>query len=95
MDDTEQAADLAAMHDRALYVWEGRGNWDMESAAHKATSYTAFEMAWDAICEEFLRRHRVVAANAWDEGYVAGGSDYSMDTPDEIPNPYRITEENN
>jgi len=43
---------------------------------------------------------RVVAANAWDEGFDAGERDVleheagNFDSPC-IPNPYRITEENN
>lgn len=47
-------------------------------------------------------RDRVVAANAWDEGYNVGGHAASGDysgiyggNGQEPPNPYRITEENN
>ena len=39
-------------------------------------------------------RDRVVAANAWDEGYGQGVRDNERDM-EPADNPYRITEENN
>lgn len=54
------------------------------------------------VADVVIARDRVVAANAWDEGYNVGGHAASGDylgiyggNGQEPSNPYRITEENN
>ena len=90
--DTDEVRDTYSRHWNFCDDWAGLPNMPDRMVV-------GFEVEFD---RWLAARDRVVAANAWDEGYNVGGHAASGDysgiyggNGQEPPNPYRITEENN
>ena len=90
MDETEHARERVIAFLDLMDSWPGNPGYADEIYSLNETPLSRSDIR--AAIEQSAERDRVVAANAWDEGYDAG--DEALGIPRDS-NPYRITEENN